>query len=179
MRLLLLLVSLLMISACGSVSTTGSPSNPIDGSEQGAPPVLTGDFDQLLELVNEARSKTRSCGGETFQATTALTANSILMLTADKHSQDMQAANKMSHDTKAGAIHYKVGSQVWDRATEEGYNWRKIGENVAFGFSAPESVTEAWLESSGHCKNIMNPDFKEIGLGKAGTYWTQVFGTSR
>ena len=36
-----------------------------------------------------------------------------------------------------------------------------------------------WLDSDGHCSNIMNPGFTEIGVGFHDYYWTQNFGTPR
>ena len=91
----------------------------------------------------------------------------------------MHEVSKMSHDTKAGAIHYQKGMEVWDRVSQEGYNWETVGENIAFGFSNADAVMNAWLNSERHCKNIMNANFKELGVGKAGSYWTQVFATSK
>jgi uncharacterized protein YkwD len=37
-------------------------------------------------------------------------------------------------------------------------------------------VVDNWLKSPGHCKNIMNKAFKEVGVGRVGDYWTQNFG---
>ena len=56
-----------------------------------------------------------------------------------------------------------------------------MGENIAAGQPTPESVVAGWLRSEGHCRNIMNPGFRELGLGFAqggtyGTYWVQDFG---
>jgi uncharacterized protein YkwD len=49
---------------------------------------------------------------------------------------------------------------------------------------SPEEAMAGWLDSPGHCANLMDPSFTEMGAGyavnpnsKAGTaYWTQVFG---
>ena len=59
----------------------------------------------------------------------------------------------------------------------QGYNWRTYGENIAKGYANEKDVIEGWINSEGHCRNIMNPNFQEIGIGKEGEYWTQVFGT--
>ena len=58
------------------------------------------------------------------------------------------------------------------------------GENIAVGQRDPEEVVSGWLESDGHCSNIMNPSFEDLGVGAAigatdwgeGIYWTQNFG---
>jgi uncharacterized protein YkwD len=54
--------------------------------------------------------------------------------------------------------------------------WKTYGENIANGYGTEQAVMTAWLASEGHCKNIMNASFKEIGAGREGNYWTQVFG---
>ena len=73
------------------------------------------------------------------------------------------------------------GSSVGDRVTAEGYNWTNVGENIASGQTTPEAALESWLNSPGHCANIMNPDFTELGAGiesPNGTLWTQVFAST-
>ena len=74
------------------------------------------------------------------------------------------------------------GSEPKQRVQRAGYAPRLTGENIAF---APESAEEAvtgWLESPGHCANIMDARFKETGIGIATgkrrgyIYWVQVFG---
>ena len=67
-------------------------------------------------------------------------------------------------------------------ATAAGYPWRFVAENVAAGQTTAEEVVETWLESSGHCANLMNPAVREMGVAAAfdkssaaGTDWTQVF----
>jgi uncharacterized protein YkwD len=54
--------------------------------------------------------------------------------------------------------------------------WKTYGENIANGYGTEQAVMTAWLASEGHCKNIMSSSFKEIGAGREGNYWTQVFG---
>lgn len=56
------------------------------------------------------------------------------------------------------------------------------GENIAIGYSTPEAVVQAWMDSPGHRANILNPNFTMIGVGMVydenspkGFYWTQVF----
>ena len=68
------------------------------------------------------------------------------------------------------------GSDLRQRATRQGYLWSRLGENVAYGYTTPAGVVTGWLGSPGHCANIMNPDFTELGVGLHGTFWTQLFG---
>jgi uncharacterized protein YkwD len=172
MKRLLVLISLLILVACGEtppVSPSGeTPTLP-------TPTDLAPELQTLLKLVNEARSVQRNCGSKMFVATHALTPNSKLTLAAQKHSQDMSINKQLSHTTQPGAINYAPGTTFDARIKQEGYVFKTAGENIAQGFNNSESVLKAWLASEGHCRNIMNPAFTEIGLGKEGSYWSQSF----
>jgi uncharacterized protein YkwD len=52
------------------------------------------------------------------------------------------------------------------------------GENIAYGFPGASAVVDAWLDSPGHRKNILNPAFTQMGIGyvPAGNFWCQQFG---
>jgi serine protease len=73
------------------------------------------------------------------------------------------------------------GSGPGQRITAAGYAWRTYGENIAWGQPDVGSVMDAWLHSPGHRANILNPNFKEVGLGLAqgagSPYYCQDFGT--
>ena len=129
----------------------------------------------MYSYVNLARSKGGVCGNTYFSPTPSLYYDAFLEHIALKHSQDMQAANQMTHITPTGAIHYPVGSRLRDRVNQESYSWQIIGENVAWNYPSAQAVVEAWLASPEHCANILSPEFTHIGVGKAGDYWTQNF----
>lgn len=151
-----------------------------------AKPLLSpdlGDWQQvgreILKRVNDVRAKTRTCGNQSFEAAPALSWNAELGKTALAHSKDMAEKDYFSHQGRDG-------SQVSDRASRAGYSWQRIGENIAAGQGSAGQVMAGWLASPGHCKNIMNPDFTEMGAAyatnpesAATSYWTQVFGTPR
>ena len=74
------------------------------------------------------------------------------------------------------------GPDVRVSATE--YRFRAVGENIAAGAQTPSAVVDGWMNSDGHCRNIMQGVFEELGVGyvEATTgpfkhFWTQVFGT--
>ncbi len=132
---------------------------------------------RILELVNAARAEARSCGAREFAAVPPVEWNAKLATTALAHSSDMARHDYFAH---AG----RDGSQVGARATNHGYDWRAIGENIAAGQGSAQRVVAGWLSSPGHCVNIMGRNFTEMGAayavnrGSASTiYWTQVFGT--
>ncbi len=133
------------------------------------------DAKKLLALVNDARTNGRYCGTNYMKATNSISWNKLLIQTAKRHSKDMNKNNFFSHTSQTD------GSNVAIRAKDAGYDWLVIGENLAYYDPDPseETIMEGWINSPGHCENIMNPDFKEIGMYKDGIYWTQVFGTHK
>ncbi|WP_421106074.1 CAP domain-containing protein [Streptomyces sp. NEAU-S77] len=120
---------------------------------------------QVVELVNDERAKV-GCS--------PVKVNAKLTEAAEAHSKDMAEHSNMSHTGSDG-------SQPGDRIEAAGYTWSTYGENVAYGYGSAKSVMEGWMNSSGHKANILNCDFKEIGVGLSGSdnYWTQDFGTAR
>ncbi|MGZ8288912.1 MAG: CAP domain-containing protein [Telluria sp.] len=134
----------------------------------------------VLDAVNAARAVPRVCGNERFAAAPALAWNQSLGQASLSHSQVMARTKQLRHEEPDG-------SQVGDRATRAGYRWQRIGENIASGQGTPAEAVASWLISPGHCANIMNAGFTDMGAGYAintdkrrGTvYWTQVFGTPR
>ncbi len=120
---------------------------------------------EVFKLVNQERIK---AGLDLLSNDTRLTSS------ARKHSEDMAQQNFFSHRSLDGRT-------PGDRIKAEGYSGFTYGENIAAGFSTPESVMEAWMNSPGHRANILNPDFCDIGVGYAEGgnfrhYWTQNFG---
>ena len=131
----------------------------------------------MLERVNAARATARSCGAEAFAAAQPLSYNCPIEGAAVSHSNDMAAHNFFSH---IGSDGLRVGARV----TATAYNWSVVGENIAGGYDDVETVMAAWLESPGHCRNIMDPRFTEFAVYRVdatnadyANYWTQVFAT--
>jgi uncharacterized protein YkwD len=139
-----------------------------------APQAQASVTNEVIQLVNQARSQGRVCGNQRFGAASPLSANASLTRAAQVHTQDMAARRQIGHTGSNG-------SSVGDRARQAGYEWRRIAENVAAGQRSASAVVQSWLNSPGHCRNIMNPDYREIGVGAVSgrdnnIYWTQVFG---
>ncbi|MGW1273046.1 CAP domain-containing protein [Streptomyces sp. NPDC002491] len=118
---------------------------------------------EVLKLVNEERAKV-GCS--------AVSANSALSDLAEKFSDDMAARGFFDHTDPDGAT-------PWDRAAKAGISGLG-GENIARGQSDAAAVMEAWMNSPGHKANILNCDFKTLGVGvhfgSGGPWWTQDFG---
>jgi uncharacterized protein YkwD len=129
--------------------------------------------------VNEMRSEPADCGVEgEFAAAAPLTMNPILRCSARLHSLDMYERDYFDHDTPDGI-------DPFQRMAEAGFVGSGGGENIALGQSTPEEVMAAWMESDGHCANVMRAAFDTIGVGYhpgegrvgiGSNYWTQNFG---
>ena len=77
---------------------------------------------------------------------------------------------KYCHDRPDGTSCFTV----LDDVNINGYS--AVGENIALGQRSPEQVVEAWMNSEGHRRNIMNEDFEKIGVGFASNFgWVQLF----
>lgn len=134
----------------------------------------------VLAAVNAARARPRACGDQPFAAAPALAWNEALGNAALAHSGDMVRMKTLTHQGKNG-------SMVAERAERAGYRWHTIAENIASGFATPQEAVESWLSSPGHCANLMNANFTEMGAAydinsarRPGTvYWTQVFGVPK
>ncbi|MGY5117133.1 CAP domain-containing protein [Streptomyces sp. 900105755] len=118
---------------------------------------------EVLKLVNEERAKV-GCS--------ALSASSSLTKLAEAFSDDMAARNFFDHTDPDGRT-------PWDRAAAAGIT-NLGGENIARGQATAQAVMDAWMNSEGHRANILNCDFKTLGVGvhfgEGGPWWTQDFG---
>jgi uncharacterized protein YkwD len=126
----------------------------------------------LLSLVNNVRQSGCTCGTTAMPAVPPVTWNNLLEKAALDHSVDMNKNNYFDHTGRDG-------STPGDRITRAGYTWRAYGENIAKGYPSEQAVMDTWLKSEGHCKNIMSGNVKQMGVGRDGNYWTQVFAAPR
>lgn len=128
--------------------------------------------DEVLEIVNQVRSEGANCGSRgSFDPVGPLVMNENLRCAARLHSVDMVERGYFAHESPEG-----VGPG--QRAAEAGYsNASTVGENIAQGQQSPESVMHSWMNSDGHCANIMQAGYDEIGVGvTAQMMWTQKLG---
>jgi uncharacterized protein YkwD len=132
---------------------------------------------RVLALVNDARAAGQRCGGRRYEPAPPLRLNARLGAAALAHSREMARTGRFEHE---GAR----GDTPAERVQRAGYDARRIGENIAAGPTSAEEVVRGWLDSPGHCANLMDPRFEEMGLAydadarsRGGIYWTQVFAT--
>ena len=155
------------------------PSGQGGGGAPAAAPPAGGEAAleaQVLVEVNARRQRGATCGGKAFGAAPALQAHAALAQAARGHSADMAARNYFDHTSPDGR-------KVVDRLRAAGYRGATYGENIAAGRPTAASVVDQWMNSPPHSTNIMDRDFRFMGVGhaeRAGTtythYWTQDFG---
>ena len=59
------------------------------------------------------------------------------------------------------------GRQFWSFIDAAGYSYLAAGENLAKGYLDAQSLTSGWMANEGHRNNILNPIYKEVGIGIA------------
>ncbi len=127
--------------------------------------------EEALILVNNIRTSGVTCGTKVMPAVGKLVLNEKLNEVSLAHSKDMDAKNYFAHTNKEG-------KSPRDRIRAAGYQDLTYGENIYMNtFADAEFAVEAWKVSPGHCLNMMNPAFKEMGIGNYNSYWTQLLAT--
>ncbi len=122
---------------------------------------------EVLRLTNEFRAE---------NGLDPLAADARLTAAAEGWSREMAEGDFFAH------------SDTQEIVAAEGYDWTRLGENIAAGYQTPDDVVEGWIASDGHRANLLSENFEEIGIGyhfrdddggdaPYGHYWTQVFGT--
>ncbi len=159
---------LFLFSSCALENSISTEHPPIKRTTKEKPTEMVNKA-LMLQLVNEVRQKGCKCGDQYFSPAAPLLWNDQLEQAALTHSTDMFKNNYFSHVSGDGS---NGGARI-DKA---GYKWRTYGENIGMGYKSEKDVVDGWVKSPGHCKNIMNKMFKEVGVARVGTYWTQDFG---
>ena len=110
----------------------------------------------------------------------------------EDHLPALRASAKLDHSAQrwtnsmVDTDQFSHGSAFVNRISAAGFDWSTVGENIATGFATPAAVVRAWMRSPGHCANILDPAYREVGTGVSarriphasslvGT-WTQDFG---
>jgi uncharacterized protein YkwD len=166
----------------GSASTAGAPAaaTPAPAPVTSVAPVSKTFADQTLERINAVRAVARKCGAADAPAVGPLVWQAQTEQAALSHAQYLQQNNLFSH-TGTG------GSNVGDRLTATGYVWQTVGENIAAGYTDLATVVQGWLDSPGHCVNLMNASFTDLGVALVNgtssntyrTYWGMVLARPR
>ena len=129
---------------------------------------------EFLYRVNKLRSSGCNCGNTYMSPVKPLTWNRMLEAAALSHARDMSRHKYFKHTSLSGKI---VRKRIEDAGyTSSGMRTFAFAENIAAGHPSIEKVMEGWVRSENHCKNIMNKNYKEIGVAESNLYWVQDFG---
>jgi uncharacterized protein YkwD len=165
MRYIFTLVVLVSILSCEK-KTESIPSKEI-------PKVELSYQEQTLLLVNNLRIKGTTCGTKIMPPVSKVVLSDKLNEVALAHSKDMDTKNYFSHTNKEG-------KSPRDRIRAAGYQDITYGENIyQSSLADAEWAVGAWQASSGHCLNMMDANFKEMGIGNHNSYWTQIFASKK
>jgi len=138
-------------------------------------PILNDAFEaRVVELVNQQRAANGNLP--------PLRRIAALGKAARYHAADLGTDNYFSHDTydRNGDSLVRI-CNAFERM-RHWYDWSGAGENIAAGYRTAEDVMAGWMNSPGHRDNILNPTYREIGVGyfsgagDYGVYWVQNLG---
>ncbi len=166
---------------CTAWSLTSSAQTPVTLARDYVPHYAVGTAeafrDEFLQRLNAVRRRGCNCGKFYMRPVGDLTWNFNLQEASWLHAKDMNSRNYFSHTTPEGVTSRdRIYAQGY---TIRGYKYVAVGENIAKGQLTIQEVVDDWLNSEGHCRNIMNPNFMEVGISKQGDYWVQEFGGRR
>lgn len=174
------LLSILVAVTVGICSASHYATEPpiVPGSTNNRDKLVDFESEQF-RILNEQRAKGGSCpNGATYDPNdTPLIFDCKMWKAAQGHSQDMADKGYFSHTSPNGDGALK-------RLTDAGAQPGSYGENIAAGQKSPQEVHDAWMNSDGHCRNMLSPHYKYFAVGyalyngKYGHYWTQNFGSS-
>jgi uncharacterized YkwD family protein len=136
-------------------------TTPLPNTQQQTTGNISQYAQQVVDLTNEQRSR---------NGLPALQIDTQLSQVAQRKSMDMQQNGYFSHTSPT------YGSP-FDMMRDFGVSYRTAGENIAQGQRTPQEVVQAWMNSEGHRRNILNSSFTHIGIGYEanGHHWTQMF----
>lgn len=125
----------------------------------------------VLCLINQQRTR---------RDLPPLRASALLTRSAQRWTNVMVSTGRFTHGP---------GNAFALRISRVGYNWRTAGENIASGYATPRAVVSAWMASTDHCRNVLNPLFRDVGTGvsirpvlsvaSGPATWTEDFGLLR
>ncbi len=176
MRFLPSVLLALALASCGA---------PVALTDSGAPD--SDEAARLLAATNAARAQARTCpDGQHYPAVPPVTYNALLESSARGYADSLAAHSDFPRDIN----HTDVNGHTFAQRIEAagyvpiaGHGDYDSGENVQGGADSPEAAVAAWLTSPGHCANLMDADFTDMGMGRAtnaggpyATYWVQDLG---
>jgi len=158
------LIAVMMLVAAVAVGRPLDEPKKADPPKEKAEFKLTEDEQAMLDATNAERKK---------EKLEPLTTDPKLTEAARAHAANMAKQSKLDHTLDDKTFE--------DRAKAASYEYRALGENIAWNQPTPKDVVESWMKSEGHRKNVLNAEYTQIGVAvakndKGEPYWVQVFG---
>jgi uncharacterized protein YkwD len=157
------------LAAAATTAASASSSNCANANRRVTPDDTAAMRAAVLCLVNQQR---------TSRHLPPLHASARLTRSAQGWTNHMVASNTFAH-----------GANFAARITAVGYPWSAAGENIATGFPTPRAVVTGWMRSTDHCRNILSPAYRNLGVGVSAravrgyasgpATWTQDFALPR
>ena len=158
---LIIFLMVVFISGCNSSGGSNDVSpvaTPVKDKEQ-----------QLIEIINEKRSEGGICGDYEKAPSDPLKVHEDLELASEVHALDMIVHNFFGHTGSDGL-------RVEQRVKSIDNSWVATGEVLAKGYSNPNDVVEAWLQSESHCHILLSKYFEWVGVHIEDGHWVVVTG---
>ena len=127
---------------------------------------------ELIDRINALRHHARHCGNRAFAAAPPLASSAILNVAAQEKSDEMAATGLFEHRNEK---HQTLTNRIRDRH----YPAQTLGENIGAGIASPAELVQGWVNSPGHCENLMDSHFNQAGVAftinrdrESTIYWT-------
>ncbi|MFF5973485.1 CAP domain-containing protein [Streptomyces sp. NPDC012769] len=150
------------------VVTSGTPAGA--GTRSAVPRAAGTAAHYVTQVLTLANAERKRAGCDPLRS------DPRLREAAQAHADDMAARGYYAHDSQNG-------QSAGDRITAAGYTWSAWGENIHRGTRSPAETVTEWMDSEAHRKNILNCEFKDVGVGVNltgnGPWWVQDFATAR
>lgn len=135
-----------------------APPAPAPGAPAELAPAV-----RLLSAINESRRRAHL---------NPLRFDDALVRAADARASDMAKSGYFAHVSPNGRTPFDV-------IAASGYDYASAGENLARGMTDPARVEDAWMGSRPHRRNVLNPEYRDVGIAIEGDLVVALFGTRR
>lgn len=165
-----------LLGACAATDgARASAAAPVSPAQACAPATAAGDAleEKVIAETNALRRQNRRA---------PLAPEKQLTVLAQNHARNMARQDRFGDGDKNG--HILDGRGFEDRIKASGYPYARVAENVGYQLNKPDAAAAmmaAWKKSTGHRRNMLNPEVTEIGVGAAQGasgrwYFVQIFG---
>jgi uncharacterized protein YkwD len=152
-----------------------------------------------MSLTAVAAARGRGCSGAHMPiartSRTVLQRAVVCLVNEQRHQRGLPGLSESSRLNRSAQgwtnvmvthRYFSHGADFAARISAVGFDWSSVGENIATGYATPAAVVRAWMASTGHCQNILNPVYRYAGTGVSrrsiagystrGGTWAQDFG---